>query len=286
MAPNSTSLCSAELVLGEFSDRHQRAVDADRADGCVEARAVQHARVDHRLQFVDPAADGGDDLVDDSKEMRLVLERDVDLLQLAALFDKAVLVAVDQDVVDVRIFQQRLQRAEADHLVDDVVDQRVKLGDVDRHPLLARLFRHEFMHLAAHLVLGQSFQRDKVDLLEQHPVDTHARVEHLVDILGRRGFRLRRQRLAVGNDDGLMRDRRCSAGVAGARRGSAGWRNGWSSGLPLQQFLAEREQRPRFLGAATASSGRMIFFRSLMTLAFGSISCSGTPRSTASRTSR
>ena len=92
----------AELVLGEFADRHQRPVDADRPDRRVEARAVEHARVDHRLRFIDAAADRGDDLVDDPKEMRLVLERDVHLLQLALPFDEAVLVAVDQDVVDRR----------------------------------------------------------------------------------------------------------------------------------------------------------------------------------------
>ena len=91
--------------------------------------------------------------------------------------DEAVLVAVDQDVVDRRVLEQRLQRAEADHLVDDVVDQRVELGDVDRHALLARLFRDEIMHLAAHLVLGQALQRDEVDLLDQHAVDARARID-------------------------------------------------------------------------------------------------------------
>ena len=50
-------LVQAELVLGEFADRDQRPVDADRPDRRVEARAVEHARVDHRLGFVDAAAD-------------------------------------------------------------------------------------------------------------------------------------------------------------------------------------------------------------------------------------
>ncbi len=117
------------MFFENFADRHQRPVDANRPDRCVEARAVEHARIDHRLDFIDAAADGRDDFVNDSKQMRLVLEWDVHLLQLAALFDEAVLVAVDQDIVDLGILQQRLQRAEADHLVDDVVDQRFKLGE-------------------------------------------------------------------------------------------------------------------------------------------------------------
>jgi hypothetical protein len=69
-------LVERQLVLGEFADRDQRPVDADRADRRVEARAVEHARVAHRMRFVDAAADGRDDLVDDAQQMRLVLERD------------------------------------------------------------------------------------------------------------------------------------------------------------------------------------------------------------------
>ncbi len=53
------------------------------------------------------------------------------------------------------------------------------------------------MHLAAHLVLWQPLQRDEVDLLEQHPVDTNARVAHFVATLGRCGLRLWRDGLRV-----------------------------------------------------------------------------------------
>ena len=189
----------------------------------------------------------------------------------------------------VGILQQRLERAEADHLVDDVVDQRVELGDVDRHALLARLFRNEFMHLPAHLVLGQAFQRDQVDLLEQHAVDADARVEHAVaGLLGRRGFRRRRcGRLAgIGDRHAVIAGARLLGRLG--RRVAALLQGGEAAGHAA--FLS-RPGRTRTataisVAAAITSSGRMIFFRSLMTLAFGSISCSGTPRSTASRTSR
>ena len=77
-------LVEVERLLGEFADRHQRPVDADRPDRGVDARAVEQARVDHRLAFVDAAADRGDDLVDDAQQMRLVLEAHRQRLQLAA----------------------------------------------------------------------------------------------------------------------------------------------------------------------------------------------------------
>ena len=168
----------------------------------------------------------------------------------------------------VGILEQRLERAEADHLVDDVVDQRVELGGVDRHALLAGLFRHEIMHLPAHLVLGQALQRDQIDLLDQHAVDAHARIEHACWCFCRTRFPASaRERLAVRRDDhahdcaaarllGRLRPAR--------RRGSAASRSGWSCRLssagPCRCENSERD----FSGVATASSGRMIFFRSLI----------------------
>ena len=67
-------LVQVERLLGEFADRDQRPVDADRPHRDVDARAVEQARVAQRLRFVDPAADRRDDLVDDAQQVRLVLE--------------------------------------------------------------------------------------------------------------------------------------------------------------------------------------------------------------------
>ena len=69
-------LAEVERLLGEFADRNQRAVDADRPHRDVDARAVEQARVAQRLRFVDAAADRRDDLVDDAQEVLLVLETD------------------------------------------------------------------------------------------------------------------------------------------------------------------------------------------------------------------
>ena len=138
--------------------------------------------------------------------MRLVLEGNVHLLQLALALDEAVVMPVDQDVVDVRIVEQRLQRPETDELVDDLVDQRLQFGDVDRQAFGAYLLRHELLDLGAHLLLRQTLEHDEVDLLDQHAVDAHARVELAARGLGRRR-RLRLGRCGnadVGDGDGLF----------------------------------------------------------------------------------
>ena len=77
-------LVEVERLLGEFADRDQRPVDADRPHRDVDARAVEQAGVEHRMRFVDPAADRGHDLVDDAQQMLLVLEADRQRLEHAA----------------------------------------------------------------------------------------------------------------------------------------------------------------------------------------------------------
>ena len=158
-------------------------------------------------------------------------------------------------------------------------------------PLTARrscagLLQHEFMHLAAHLVLRQALQRDEVDLLDQHAMQAHARVDDLVGRFRRAGFRLRLRLAGRRNDHRLLGDgrrlgrARLPRVAVLQRREAAGHADFLNRPLPID--ISERD----FFSVAITSSGRMMRFRSLTTLALASISCSGTPRSTASRTSR
>jgi hypothetical protein len=104
-------LVEVERLLRELADRDQRAVDGDRAHRDVDARAVEEARVAHRMRLVDPAADGGNDLVDDAQKMRFVLEAHAGRFELTAALDVDTFMSVDEDVVDARILEQRLERA-------------------------------------------------------------------------------------------------------------------------------------------------------------------------------
>ena len=98
--PELDQLLQRQRLLGELPDRDRRAVDGDRGDGGVHPAAVGQAGVDHRLALVDPAADAGDDAVDDAQQVVVVAEADRGQLQLAAALDVDLEGAVDQDVVD------------------------------------------------------------------------------------------------------------------------------------------------------------------------------------------
>ena len=63
------------------------------------------------------------------------LKRHGQRLEHAAALDVDAFVAVDQDVGDGRVLEQRLERTEARHLVEDFGDEFVELLRVQRQPL-------------------------------------------------------------------------------------------------------------------------------------------------------
>ena len=130
-------LVEGQLVLLEFSDGEGRAVDRERRRDHVDARAVHQAGVADRRGFVDAAADLADDALADVHQLRVVAEADIGQLDLAADLDVGAGGAVDHDVGDVVARQQRLERAVAQHVVADVVEQVLLLGD-RHHDVLDR----------------------------------------------------------------------------------------------------------------------------------------------------
>jgi hypothetical protein len=107
-----------QLVGAETADRQQRPVDRQRRDDGVDARAVGQPGVDHRRGLIDAAADLADDLVDDPHQVAVVFEGDAGQLELALALDVDLVVAVDEDVGDGRLLQQRLERPQAENLVE------------------------------------------------------------------------------------------------------------------------------------------------------------------------
>ena len=130
-------LVERQLVLLELADGERRAVDRQRRRDDVDARAVGQARVADRRGFVDAAADLADDALADVQQLLVVAEADAGLLDLAGDFDVGRAGAVHHDVGDVVARQQRLERAVAEHVVADVVEQLFLLGD-RHHDVLDR----------------------------------------------------------------------------------------------------------------------------------------------------
>src|SRR3984885_3850852 len=149
-------------------------------------------------------ADGGDDLVNDAQKMRLVLEAHAGRFQHAMPFDIDAFVAVDQDVVNGGVLEQRFERAQARHLVENFRDEIVELLGVEREPFDQHVLRHQLLDVGAHFLFRQLFQRGEIDLLDQPAMQADFGVEQLFGqqrIGGggrgrgfRRGFRKHRPR--------------------------------------------------------------------------------------------
>ena len=132
------------------------------------------------MRFIDAAADRGNDLVDDAQKMRFVLEAASDRLEDAVALDISAFVTVDQDVVDRGIIEQRLERPEARHLVENFVDEFVEFLRVERKPLDHDVLRHELLDLLPHFLFGKPLQRREVDLLDEPAVQANFGVEQFV----------------------------------------------------------------------------------------------------------
>ena len=79
---------------------------------------------------------GRDDAVDDVHQVRVVVEAHLGQLELAAALDVDLLRAVHEDVGYRRIGEQRLERAEAHHLVLDPARHELPLREAERRGFL------------------------------------------------------------------------------------------------------------------------------------------------------
>jgi hypothetical protein len=95
------------------------------------AAVVGEARVHHGGALVDAAAGVADDAMDDVQEVRVVAEAGIALAELAAALHEDAVRAHHQDVGDLAVGEERLERPEA----EDVVEHAT-------HQLCAHLRRH------------------------------------------------------------------------------------------------------------------------------------------------
>ncbi len=161
---------SRSMLIGTLANLRidsSGAVDRQRRDDRVDAAAVGQAGVDHRRGFVDPPADRRDDLLDDPEQVPLVLEAHRRRLEHAVALDEHAVVAVDQDVGDRRVLEQRLERPEAEQFVEHVVDQLLALGMVERVVLLGQLLEDDVADFVLDLLARHGFERGQVDEVEQ-----------------------------------------------------------------------------------------------------------------------
>src|SRR6185312_12847248 len=211
-------LVERQLVLLELANGESGPVDRQRRHDGVDARAVGEAGVADRRGFVNAPADLADDALADVEQLLVVAEADAGALDLAVDFDEHRAGAVDHDVGDVVARQQRLERAVAQHVVADVVEQVLLLGDrhhdvLDRDDLVDDVA--DFLARRIAVELGEL---GEVDRLDQRAED--GRLDLVVVVRSPRlDGRRRRRRLGRRNrrrgDDG---GRRLAHGGRRARR--------------------------------------------------------------------
>jgi len=103
---------------------------ADRRDHGIRTAAIPHPRVDEGPLERELAADAAGDAMRDLGDIIGVAKREVDALEAAGTLAEDVTRAVDQDVGDVRVVEERLKRSEAEQLGTD----RIDVGLADRYP--------------------------------------------------------------------------------------------------------------------------------------------------------
>ena len=126
-------LAGGDGIASETADGEARAVDGQRRNDGVDAGSVGQAGVHHRRRFIDPASDARDDALDDLHQVRVVFERQPGQFEFAGAFDVDPVEAVDQNVGDGGIFEQRLERAEAEDFVENFARQPLAFGEAERN---------------------------------------------------------------------------------------------------------------------------------------------------------
>src|SRR5256714_6002526 len=190
-------LIERQLVLLEFADGERGPVDRQRRYDGVDARAVGEARVADRRGFVDAAGDLADDALADVEQLLVVAKADAGALDLAGDLDEKPAGAGEHDGGDVVARQQRLQRAVAEHVVADVVEQLFLLGNrhydvLDRDDLVDDVA--DFLARRLAVELGELGEIDRLDQrAEDRRLDLIVIVRAPRFHRGRRWWRLRRR---------------------------------------------------------------------------------------------
>ena len=103
--------------------------------------------------------------------MGVVAEAHAGEVELAAPLDVDLPRAVDEDVGDIRVAQERLERPKTYHVVDDLAGHHELLFVIDEEAPLVRDLGDELDDARTELVLGHHNDRGRLDALQHLVVD-------------------------------------------------------------------------------------------------------------------
>ena len=139
----------------ELSDRERRAVDGQRRDDRIDAGAIVEPGIHKRRGFVDATTDPRDDSFDDAAKLWLAGEPMRRLHQSTVPLDIELVESIDHDLADGRVLEQRLERAVAEHVGADIVDEPVALRGREGELLGGDDLRELCARELVELLLGQ-----------------------------------------------------------------------------------------------------------------------------------
>ena len=172
MASLRDQVFALQGVAAETADGEQRAVHRHRRNRGVDARAVGQAGVHQRRRFVHAAAHARDHFFDDAQQVRVVLELHRRAVQFAAALHVDQLAAWSPECREtVGILQQRLERTEAEDLVENLFDDPVLFHQAERRLLFFHQLGDGGADLRAHPLAGHRGQRFQVDPVQQLAVE-------------------------------------------------------------------------------------------------------------------
>ena len=188
--------------LGELADGEHRPDQREGRDDGVDAAAVRQARVLVGLALVNAPTQRSDDAVNDAHQVVGAFEGGIGALDLAFALDVNVLGAVDHDLGDGIIGQEWLQRAVAQNLGGDLLEQALALHAAEDDVLLGQRGVEHLLDGVAHFVRPGNIHRG-VKLGQQLVLD--ARLEVKVGVAAGRDGSRRAARADFGQFGRLFR---------------------------------------------------------------------------------
>ena len=144
-------------AAGKSPDGQRRPAQRQGRNDRVDPRTIGQARIDHRRGLIDATAKGCDDALDHTANCSVVCEGTGMALQAATALDPDLIRRIDHDLADRTVFEQTLERPQANRLIQHIDDQLLAidgLGQADR--LIEQLIDHAANFNAQRVGVGQT----------------------------------------------------------------------------------------------------------------------------------
>src|SRR5690606_17432787 len=169
-------LLDGDGVFEELTDGDHRPHQRDGRDDGVHTGAVGQAGVYVGAGLVDAAPQRGHDAVDDAHHVLVALEGERHALDFTLALDVDVFGAVDHDFSNGVVLEQGLQRAKAQDLSRNLLEQAVALGPGEDNVLLVQDLLEQLLDGGAHLGHLRDVHR-RIQLGQQAVLHAHFQVQ-------------------------------------------------------------------------------------------------------------